>query len=223
MTCKLIIWDLDGVLADTENMWMQNRMKAVNELYGFNWDFQTTVENFDGRNGKDVQQTLVDLGIKDTTAFWEKTRQLDEKIFRNGIKATYGIKKILESSNVPFCIATGDTLERTHKKIKAMKLDKYFKAENIFSADMVEQGKPPPDVYLLAAEKSGIDPQNCIVVEDTVICFKAAQETAMRFVAFIKNAFNPEESKNKISELGIKDIFTKSRELAEFFNNEINK
>lgn len=223
MNCKLIIWDLDGVLADTENMWMQNRMKAVNELYGFNWDFQTTLENFDGRNGKDVQKTLEDLGIKDTSAFWEKTRQLDEKIFRNGIKATYGIKKILENSNVPFCIATGDTLERTHKKIKAMKMDKYFKAENIFSADMVAQGKPAPDVYLLAAEKSGIDPQNCIVVEDTVICFKAAQATAMKFVAFIKNAFNPEESKQKISEFGIKDIFTKSRELAEFFNNEVNK
>jgi len=223
-TCKnLIIWDLDGVLADTEKMWMYNRMRAVNKLYKFNWDFQTTIEHFDGRNGMDVDTTLKSLGIDDRTTFWNYTKRLDEKIFRNGIKATYGIKKMLKNLEIQYCIATGDTLERTHKKIKAMKLDKYFTADNIFAADMVKKGKPAPDIYLLAATKYGVHPENCLVVEDSVICFKAAKQTSMKFVAFIKNAFDRDYSQAKIQELGITNIFSKSRELFEFIKNEYDK
>ena len=217
---KLIIWDLDGVLADTERMWMYNRMRAVNKLYGFSWDFETTVAHFDGRNGMDVDNTLKSLGIEDRSAFWKYTRRLDEKIFQNGIKATYGIKRMLQNINTPFCIATGDTLERTRKKIAAMKIDKYFSTDNIFTAVMVDKGKPAPDVYLLAAEKCGVPPENCLVVEDSVVCFKAAQQTSMKFVAFIKNAFNRNYSENKITELGISDIFTKSKDLFEFIKKE---
>ena len=98
-TCKnLIIWDLDGVLADTERMWMYNRMKAVNKLYGFNWDFQTTIEHFDGRNGMDVDTTLKSLGIDDRTSFWNYTKRLDEKNLQKRNKSHLWNQKNAEKS-----------------------------------------------------------------------------------------------------------------------------
>ena len=39
---KLIIWDFDGVMADTEKLWLENRRQMINEKFGLNWDFDTT-------------------------------------------------------------------------------------------------------------------------------------------------------------------------------------
>ena len=51
------------------------------------------------------------------------------------------------------CIATGGTMDKTLVKIEAVGIGKYFSPEQIFTADMVEHGKPKPDLFLLAAQK----------------------------------------------------------------------
>jgi beta-phosphoglucomutase-like phosphatase (HAD superfamily) len=54
-----------------------------------------------------------------------------------------------------------------------------------FSADLVSRGKPAPDIFLLAAEKLGVAPQNCAVLEDSPHGIKGAVEAGMRAVGFV--------------------------------------
>ena len=49
---KLIIWDFDGVMADTEKLWLENRRQMINEKFGLNWDFDTTNKHLGGMSDK---------------------------------------------------------------------------------------------------------------------------------------------------------------------------
>lgn len=211
---KLIIWDFDGVIADTEHLWVKNRQKMLNEKFNLGWDFATANKYLGGMSDKTKRLNLDKLGIKTDDKFWEDALAADYETMHKGFCLTKGIEKIFNDKNFKQCIATGGIRSKTAEKIKTVKIGSLFPDEKIFTADMVEHGKPEPDLFWLAAKTMREQPENCVVIEDSLPGMTAALRAGMTAVAYIGCEMNNNpEYVEKIKKLGVKYIFDNMDEL----------
>lgn len=186
MKKKLVIWDFDGVIADSEKVWLKNRQKSINELFGINWDIQAINKYLGGMSDKTKKQVLDDMGYKTDDKFWKKQIKIDIEVMnRDGLEITPYVEDIINKLSKQ-CIATGGVKNKTIIKLKSIGFwNKYFNEGNVFTADMVKNGKPEPDLFLLAAEKMGEKPENCIVIEDSIAGITAAKRAGIDVIAFL--------------------------------------
>ena len=179
---KLIIWDFDGVIADTEKLWVSSRMELLNRDFNLGWSFETTNKHIGGRSEKDKKRILQNLGIEVKDSFWDEAMKLDLQKLQQGIALTPGIEDIFLMGSFDQCIATGGTMSKTKEKIKQVGIEKYFPAEKVFTADLVEYGKPEPDLFLLAAHTMDYKPEDCIVIEDSLAGLQAGRAGGMTVI-----------------------------------------
>lgn len=217
MSKKLIIWDFDGVISDTEKLWVENRRILLNQKFGLNWDFETANHYIGGKSDKTKRLDLEKLGIVTDEAFWEQALEMDYALMQKGIELMPDIEKIFAEKDIAQCIATGGTRDKTTVKIKSVGIEKYFPDNKIFTADQVEHGKPEPDIFLLAAKTMGYEPKDCIVIEDSLAGMTAGLRAGMEVIAFVGCEMNQSEANlQKIKELGIKHIFYNMTEVRNF-------
>ncbi len=214
---KLIIWDFDGVIADTEKLWLETRLELLNRDFGLRWNFDTINKYCGGMSDKTKREILNKIGIITSDDFWAEALEKDIEKLNKGIKPVYGIVKILKNKSLLQCVATGGVLGKTLLKIKSAKIEKYIHTERLFTADMVTKGKPEPDLFLLAAQKMGVPPRNCVVVEDSIAGMTAGLRAGMNVVAFLGCEMNNnDEYINRVKNLGIKNIFFKMKDVERF-------
>ena len=182
---KLIIFDMDGLMFDTEAI----GMRAYEEV-GKEWGLST---------GKDIYLTLIGLDKRDTC---KKYRQLygedmDAELFyrqvgdrieeimeRDGIPMKPGLLSLLdaiEEAEIPKIIASSTGQEGIRSYLKQCNLDDRF--ENTISSDQVERGKPYPDIFLAACRKMGTAPEDALVLEDSPAGICAAHEGNIPVIA----------------------------------------
>ena len=94
-----------------------------------------------------------------------------------------GIAKAVAGLGKRVCVASSSQPERIRLSLSVTGLLDLFEPD-IFSATMVERGKPAPDLFLLAAERMGVAPSACVVVEDSPAGIEAARRAGMRVIAF---------------------------------------
>ncbi len=217
---KLIIWDFDGVIADTEKLWLETRLELLNRDFGLRWNFDTINKYCGGMSDKTKREILNKIGIITSDDFWAEALEKDIEKLNKGIKPVYGIVKILKNKSLLQCVATGGVLGKTLLKINSAKIEKYIHTERLFTADMVTKGKPEPDLFLLAAQKMGVPPKNCVVVEDSIAGMTAGLRAGMNVVAFLGCEMNNnDEYINRVKNLGIKNIFFKMKDVERFLIN----
>lgn len=184
---KLIIWDFDGVLADSEHLWVENWTDVLAQLYNIRLTPEQQNKYLEGK----AETTKIELLQKDfphflpSAEFWQLVRTNEEKLMVSELKITTGVTQILEDKNYTQCVATGATLDKHYKKVAALNLNKYFSSANSFTAQMVERGKPAPDIFLYAARQMGFSPSNCLIVEDSIAGITAARAANIPVVAYI--------------------------------------
>ena len=208
MKKNLIIWDFDGVIADTEIVWLKLRLAAVNKKFNLNYDIQSFFKIFGGTNDSLKKQILENNGYKTEQKFWDDLFAKDiEYIKENGIRLTSGIEDIFKSNEFAECIATSGGKFKTDIKISACNIRKYFPENNVFTADNVCVAKPEPDLFLYAAQKMGEKPENCIVIEDSIAGMTAALKAGMDTVAFLGcDIYHNDIYLQQVKELGITKI-----------------
>lgn len=211
---KLIIWDFDGVIADTENLWVASRRVLLNQTFGLNWDYDTAYKHLGGRSDKDKKIALQKLGLDIPDEFWDNSVRDVLKKLAEGIFITPGIEDIFKMTNINQCIATGGTVNSTAFKLKHAGIEKYFPPEKVFTVDLVRYGKPEPDLFLLAAETMGYAPQECLVIEDSTAGLTAALRAKMTPAAFVK--YDTPAYIEEIKKLGIDHIFDDMNEVKKF-------
>lgn len=217
MNKKLIIWDFDGVIADTEKLWLQNRMELINEKFGTNWDFKTTISFLAGVSDKTKKDILEKLGIKTSENFWEEVTARDMQNIIRGFSLTDGIEEIFKLNEFEQCIATGGTMSKTEMKIKYTGIEKYFPPEKVFTADMVAYGKPEPDLFLLAAEVMGFKNEDCFVIEDSFAGMNAGVRAGMNVIAFLGcNLYDNIHIEEEIRNLGVSAIFRNMKDVKDY-------
>lgn len=176
MSKKAVIFDMDGVIFDTERVYL-NIWSKVFEKYGYKMTKELYVTVM-GTGRKNVIKVFVDNYGKDLPIekmYKEKDDELFNIIETDGIPLKSGVfelLKMLKNKGYKIAIGTSAKRERVEKQIKDKKLKESFDA--IVCGDDVERGKPNPDIFLKAAEVIGVNPNECFVIEDSKAGIKAA-------------------------------------------------
>lgn len=179
-----VIFDMDGVLADTEPIHYQSWIKMAEEI-GKNFSKEFFKSSF-GQQSVPITRKLVGEKVDDDLV--EKWADLKEIYFREMVKDKIiplpGVLKLIKELNhLKFKLAVGSSAppENVDLLLNALKIKEYFNV--IITASEVKNGKPAPDVFLTASDKLQIAPSNCVVIEDAPVGIEAAKNAGMKCIA----------------------------------------
>ena len=179
----LVIFDCDGVLVDSELIASRVLAQVVSEQC-FPLTAQQAIERFTGLSLATVLSSIeAQWGRRLPPDFREQLRTRDYAAFRAELKPIEGTAAVLERLTMARCVASSGVLEKIRLTLGTTGLLHYFEPR-LFSAQMVARGKPAPDLFLFAAERMGVAPQDCVVVEDSVAGIQAARAANMVPVGF---------------------------------------
>jgi HAD superfamily hydrolase (TIGR01509 family) len=207
-----VIFDFDGVLIDSEDisMTIDRGLLAAN---GVDLSEAEMHRRFVGKTFEDmVSEVENEFGIAlppDLSAI-KDCRML--QVYRAELKPVPGIVPMLERLGLPRSIGTNGPRERALEALRLTGLDKYFGAR-ITTFEDVAYGKPAPDIYLLAAERAGAAPGNCLVVEDSPTGSIAALKAGCRVVGFTGVAHDPEAKRMELHQVGVTAFINRPQEL----------
>ena len=180
---KLIIFDCDGVLIDSEVLSMQVWQQIL-ATYRIQITPAYFIQNFLGKSMQHVESKIkYDFNFTLSQKIIDEFHALLKQNFSQSLTTTLGIKNLLESLTVNYCVATSSSVDRTHHALSCTQLIPYFK-DNVFTRSLVKRGKPAPDLFLYAAEKMGVLPNECIVIEDSQAGLDAGNAANMHVVHY---------------------------------------
>ncbi len=186
MTPALVIFDCDGVLVDSETIANRIMAEAITAT-GIPMTYEECRARFVGGTLQRVIDTLEEWLGKPLPAGWKEAFEARRNAaFREELKPVPGIAAALEAirvSGTPICVASSGSLEKMNLTLGLTGLKTPFGGK-LFSATMVSHGKPEPDLFLYAAEQMGQAPENCVVVEDSLLGVTAAMAAGMRVLAY---------------------------------------
>ncbi len=184
---KLVIFDCDGVLINSEEIYVDSEIEFLSKA-GFQIEKAVHMEAFMGlayddwriklgaavqeRNGRPLPEN-----------FFESLESFVRQRFESELKPMSGVRGAVADLELLCCVASSSRLPNLQWKLEHTGLADLF-SPDIFSADMVERGKPAPDLFLHAAATLAIEPRHCIVVEDSANGVLAGQAAGMKVIGF---------------------------------------
>ncbi len=204
---RLVIFDCDGVLVDSETLANRVLTETIVEL-GLPGTEASTTSRFKGRSLKDCVRLIEsDLGGPVPADFLERLNARTYEAFRRDLSAVPGVRAAVEAVTVPRCVASSGTHEKMRLTLGLTGLLPLFEP-HLFSATEVERGKPAPDLFLYAARRMNVSPEHAVVIEDSVPGVKGAVAAGMRALGFAR-----EEDPDELRKAGA-EVFVHMDELA---------
>lgn len=166
---KGVIFDMDGLMIDTEKLLMRFWIQAANE-YGFDMKKEHVLQIRSLAAEYATEKFREFFGEKFEYPLIKKRRiqLMNEFISKNGIEKKYGLDTLLEylgKNGYKKAVATATDIQRTRMYLRQLDIISHFDA--IVTAQMVEHGKPAPDIYIKASHELGLQPQECLALEDS--------------------------------------------------------
>jgi HAD superfamily hydrolase (TIGR01509 family) len=181
-----VIFDMDGVLVDSEVVVGRIEAEMLQAL-GAEITFDDIVANFMGLSDATMAEALRrDWGIELPATFDEERTARTYAAFDTDLQAISGIDAVLDelvARGVPVAVASSSAPERIERSLAITGLADHF-AGNVYSASMVEHGKPAPDLFLHAAAQLEVDPSVCVVIEDSPHGVAGGVAAGMRVIGF---------------------------------------
>jgi HAD superfamily hydrolase (TIGR01509 family) len=193
MNPALLIFDMDGVLVDSEpiaNRIMHKHLVAA----GVPLDYETSMRRYIGRKmGYTVADVRDNFGIGLPPEFERVCREETLAAYETELQPVAGVAAAIAALPFARCVASSSDPTRIAKSLTLAGLDRFFEGR-CFSATMVKHGKPAPDLFLFAAKKLGAEPAACLVIEDTLVGLEAARAAGMKSLAYAGAGHTPEEA-----------------------------
>jgi len=182
---KAVIFDMDGVLVDSEPLWRKAMIKGFNS-YGVAFTEQDCRKTTGMRFKEVVDIWLNHYDLKHITNHEVETNVLDALVdlIGNEGKPMPGALEALnyvKQSGLKIGLATSSSHRLLSAVLKKLELENFFQAE--VSAESMAYGKPHPEVFLVCAELLDIYPNSCLVIEDSINGVIAAKAAQMRAIA----------------------------------------
>ncbi|MFF2013620.1 HAD family hydrolase [Streptomyces sp. NPDC058195] len=177
---ELVIFDCDGVLVDSERIAVRVDAMVLAQL-GWELTESEIVDRFVGRTTASMKQDIeARLGRGLPPTWEEETENLYREALLTDLKPVDGIADALDAlARLPTCVASSGSHSKMRLTLGITGLFSHFEGR-IFSATEVERGKPAPDLFLHAAQRMGVAPDRCVVVEDSQYGVRAARAAGMR-------------------------------------------
>lgn len=178
---EAVIFDMDGVIFDTERVYLDIWTKVFKKYkYKLERDVYISVM---GTGRKNVMKVFTnrygeDLPILDM--YKEKDEMLLQVIESGQVPMKKGANEILKSlkdTGLKIALATSAKRDRLKKQLKMSEIEWIF--DTVVCGDDVINGKPNPEIFLKAAKNISVNPENCIVIEDSAAGIKAAHSAKM--------------------------------------------
>ena len=190
LVTSAVIFDLDGVLADSEPWWSQIDSKLLSE-YGaaYHGEHHQDVVGVSYRLAVDFYKKT--FGINAPAEQMMKRRgEIAAEFFADRVGLFPGTEEVLEELRglqLGLAVATSSVGSSARPFLDRHQLKQFF--DVIVTGDEVERGKPAPDIYLCAAGKMKLSPNECLVVEDALAGIAAAKAARMRVAAIPDRRF----------------------------------
>ncbi|MFF4632533.1 HAD family hydrolase [Streptomyces griseorubiginosus] len=194
MRYDLVIFDNDGVLVDSEPISNRHLAAYLTEL-GHTTSYEDSIRDYMGSAMHRIHELVLERsGERLPADFDDVFHARVFAAFERELEAVAGVAGVLEKlvgDGVPYCVASSGSHARIRVGHRAAGLDQWFEDARIFSSEDVGRGKPAPDLFLYAAERMGVEPGRCVVVEDSPLGVQAANAAGMDVYGF--TAMTPAE------------------------------
>jgi len=192
---KAVIFDLDGLLLDTEIV-AYKVYEELGERFSFTLTLPDFMENFCGRPlRRNVAYCNERFQLPwEFEEAVEEVLRIEKKILDEGVDVMPGARELLvylKENTYKTAVASSSARERSIRLLEQHDLVKYF--DDFVFGPEVERGKPNPDIFLKAAEKLGIEPESCLVLEDSQAGIQAAYSAGMQVICIPDLKYPTEE------------------------------
>lgn len=203
----MVLFDCDGVLVNTEeigyrimsDMLAQQNIHYTREVY---------VEMLSGITYEQFHQKLRELHPQLPEGFRAELHDRLKEASETQMQVIEGARELLQNlkdHNIPFAVCSNSGMESLIAKLKRAELFDFF-VPYIYSRHHVDHPKPAPDMYLMAAKNRGIDPKNCIVVEDSMTGAMAGVAAGMTVIGFVGESHRQDFEAQLLERVGAKLI-----------------
>ena len=204
---KAVVFDMDGVLFDTEIVCMKAWM-AVAERRGLS-GMEEIFNQVIGLNANDSRLIVLKAYGEDFDypGFRQEAAEFFQKDIReNGLPVKPGVPEILEwlkGSGYKVGLASSTRSESVLSHLKQAEMEDYFSV--VVTGDMIEHSKPRPDIYLLACSRLGVEPEQAYAIEDSPNGVRSAHAAGM-WTIMVPDMIAPDEEMRRLSRLILKDM-----------------
>ncbi|MEV7160379.1 HAD family hydrolase [Streptomyces misionensis] len=211
MRYDLIIFDNDGVLVDSEPISNRHLAAYLTEL-GVPTSYEDSLRDYMGSAMHRVHDLVLErTGRRLPEDFDDVLHARIFASFERELRPVPGAVDVLEklaADGVPYCVASSGSHQKIRVGHRTAGLQRWFQEDRIFSSQDVGRGKPAPDLFLYTAERMGVAPERCAVVEDSPLGVQAAVAAGMDVYGF--TAMTPAERLT-----GATQLFSHMDELAD--------
>lgn len=183
---KLVIFDCDGVLVDSEPLVNRIEAEYFTQL-GVPMSAQEACARFKGKTVDQVAEALEQqIGRALPVTFGYEWAMGTALALVRELQPVAGIRNLIErvrAAGVQTCVASQSPSARVRLSLRVTGLEPYF-GDRVFTAEMAARPKPAPDLFLLAAQRMGVCPQDAVVVEDSPGGVRAATAAGMRVYGY---------------------------------------
>jgi len=208
----MIIFDCNGVLVDSEPIATAVAAEAFQRV-GINMTPEMVTRYFTGRRPADM---FVDVekaaGVQLPARFAATVAAATLVRISQEVRAIPHVEHALSWLRGPKCVASSSSLDRVRVSLDSTELARFF-GRNVYSANDVAEGKPAPDLFLHVAQQTGVEPKDCIVVEDSAAGVSAAVAAGMVAIGFVGGSHADEALPGKLEAAGATLVIADMRAL----------
>lgn len=215
---KGVLFDMDGVIFDTEKVYLEIWTKVF-KSYGYYLKRETyiSIMGTGTENSKKTFKNTFGKDIPMEEMYKDKDRLLKETIESGKVAMKPGvleILKFLKENNMKIALATSAKMWRLDIQLSMAGIKEMFDA--ITCGDEIKNLKPDPAIFLKAAEKIGLKPEECIVIEDSPAGIQAAFNAGM-YGIHVEDLKEADENIKKYCRTNFKNLI----EIKEYIEKEI--
>ncbi len=164
-----VLFDMDGIVLDTEKLYARFWREAANALgYPMTWEQALGMRSLSRTAGQAKLESYFGAGISIEQVRAKRIELMERYIDANGVEPKAGIVELLDfldDRGIPKAITTSSPLERIQRYLGPLGLLERF--DRLCTGYEVPKGKPEPDIYLYGAACLGLEPQECLALEDS--------------------------------------------------------
>ena len=203
---ELVVFDVDGLMIDTESVW-KNAFDKAGDKYGIPNLGDTLFPSLIGKRLEDEQELLDRLLPSDIqNQLINEWRQIGLGSLEREVPVKPGLYEMLdylEQHHIKKAVATTTRRELTEQRLK--KIGVYNRFDYVLCGDEVTKRKPDPEIYLSVLKKMNTDAKNALVLEDSVVGVEAAYRAGIDCIQ-VPDLIAPTEVQEKQTICIVKDL-----------------
>lgn len=197
---KLIIFDCDGVLVDTEKIGNRILAQHISQL-GYPMSTEEALAKFSGNSFHETMASVERLiGEALPRNFEQNYRKATYHAFSIELDPIQGVEQVLQNAPLPYCVGSNGPKDKMLLNLQKVKLLEYFNPNHIHSAYEIGIWKPDPRMYKAVAQNMQVAPYDCIVIEDSEVGVAAGVRAGMKVFRYVAHAAQPVIDKNGVTE-----------------------